>query len=56
MVEKSIEISRELLRKGVYADLINARFIKPLDEECIKNTVINHDVVITLDELHKTEP
>lgn len=36
--------------KRTCSTLIDMRFIKPLDEECIKNTVINHDVVITLEE------
>lgn len=30
--------------------LIDMRFIKPLDEECIKGVVMNHDTVITLEE------
>lgn len=30
--------------------LIDMRFIKPLDEECIKSVVMNHDTVITLEE------
>ena len=30
--------------------LIDMRFIKPLDEECIKNVVMSHDIVITLEE------
>lgn len=50
MVEKGIEISRELLKKGIYADLINARFIKPLDKKAILDSIKKTGYVVTIED------
>lgn len=33
MVAKAIEVSNELEKDGIEAEIINARFLKPLDEK-----------------------
>lgn len=50
MVEKGIDISRELLKKGIYVDLINARFIKPLDKKTILDSVKKTGYVVTIED------
>ena len=50
MVEKGIEISRELLKKGIYADLINARFVKPLDKKGILDSIKKTGYIVTIED------
>jgi len=44
---KSAQILRE---KGIYITVFNARFIKPLDVEGIRELILNHPLVITVEE------
>jgi len=50
MVEKGIEVSRELLKNGIYADLINARFVKPLDKKTILDSISKTRYVVTIED------
>lgn len=43
--------ARDILKiKNINCSLINARFIKPIDEECIENLTKNHKIIITVEE------
>lgn len=48
---KIAEIVRNKLKETGYScSLINARFIKPIDEKTIEEAILNHDCVVTLEE------
>ncbi|MDD4169025.1 MAG: 1-deoxy-D-xylulose-5-phosphate synthase [Desulfotomaculaceae bacterium] len=50
MVSRAEEVARLLLDWGIKATVINARFIKPLDEECILKYAAHTRRVFTLEE------
>jgi len=39
-----------LMEKGIDITVVNARFVKPLDEELIIKVVENHQIVITIED------
>jgi len=49
MLELALEIAKELENKGVEAGVVNARFIKPLDSDLIKEQVNNAEKIITIE-------
>ncbi|HIT89647.1 MAG TPA: 1-deoxy-D-xylulose-5-phosphate synthase [Candidatus Merdenecus merdavium] len=50
MVKTSVEVRRALKEVGYNCSLINARFIKPIDEDMIRNLVKDHKLIVTLEE------
>ncbi len=50
MVEKAVEIRNALKEKGKLVTLVNARFVKPIDEELLDQLAEDHDTVITIEE------
>jgi 1-deoxy-D-xylulose-5-phosphate synthase len=50
MVETALETSKILKERGISAEVINARFIKPLDEELIYQSVIKTGNIATLED------
>jgi 1-deoxy-D-xylulose-5-phosphate synthase len=52
MVYPAIEAAERLKSDGVEATVVNARFVKPLDEELILNIARNNDVLITVEEAY----
>ena len=50
MVETGAKIREELKQHGKSVSLINARFVKPLDEKLLDQIAQTHSVVITLEE------
>ncbi len=50
MVETSLEIAAMLKTKGIYVDLINVRFMKPLDEELIINSAMKTKKLVTIED------
>ena len=50
MVSKAIEISKELEKEGKSVEIINARFLKPLDEEAIIKSINKTKNVITIED------
>jgi len=50
MVEKALEAAEELKKQGIKPDLINARFIKPLDEELISESAAKTGKVVTIED------
>lgn len=49
-VAKAMEVSRRLEKIGVEADVINARFLKPLNEEKIIKSICKNKFVITIED------
>lgn len=50
MVETGVQVREKLKKMGYYVTLVNARFIKPFDEECIAGLVKDHRLIVTLEE------
>ena len=49
-VSKAIEIAKSYKDKGIDAEIINARFLKPLDKETIKKSIEKTKNIITLED------
>ena len=50
MVDKAIKVANILEEKGQTADVINARFLKPIDNETIINSITKTKNVITIED------
>lgn len=50
MVRVAAEVREELKKQGYFVSIVNARFVKPIDEQCIDEMVQNHSLVVTLEE------
>ena len=50
MVEKAEQVADLLEKQGVYASVINARFVKPLDEDLIVNLGRDAKLIVSLEE------
>ncbi|MGN0514235.1 MAG: 1-deoxy-D-xylulose-5-phosphate synthase [Lachnospiraceae bacterium] len=50
MVDEALKLSEMLETEGISPTVINARFVKPIDEECIKGIAKNHRFIATLEE------
>lgn len=50
MVKTGVQIHDELHEKGKKCTLVNARFVKPIDEEMILNLAKHHKKIVTLEE------
>ncbi|MBR2704905.1 MAG: 1-deoxy-D-xylulose-5-phosphate synthase [Clostridia bacterium] len=50
MVSRAMEVAIELEKKGVNAEVINARFLKPFDDENILNSIKSTKNVITIED------
>jgi 1-deoxy-D-xylulose-5-phosphate synthase len=50
MVYPSLECARMLMERGIDVTVVNARFVKPLDEDLIIKVVENHQIVITVED------
>ena len=49
-VHPAIEAAKVLEKEGMELTVVNARFIKPLDAECIKNIASTHSCLLTVEE------
>lgn len=50
MVQTADTVRKNLKEKGFSVSLINARFVKPIDEEMIRQLSSSHSVLVTLEE------
>ena len=50
MVEKAVEISEQLEKKGTSVEVINARFLKPIDKETILKSIDKTKKIITIED------
>ena len=49
-VYKCIEISKKLLLRGIKSEIINCRFLKPLDVNTLKNSILKTKKVIVIED------
>ena len=54
MVKTAEAVRRDLKDRGFSCSLINARFCKPIDEECIKELSSRHKLIVTMEENVRT--
>ena len=54
MFEEAVKVRENLKKKGIPCSLVNARFIKPLDEEMIRRLAENHRMIAVMEENVKT--
>jgi len=50
MVQNSIEAAAALEKEGIYAQVMNARFVKPLDRELLFDIFTKFDKIITIED------
>ncbi|HUP89850.1 MAG TPA: 1-deoxy-D-xylulose-5-phosphate synthase [Longimicrobiales bacterium] len=50
MVLPALEAANQLAAEGINATVVNARFIKPMDEKALSWVFDNHDVIVTVEE------
>lgn len=50
MFESAVQVRRILKEKGYHCSLVNARFVKPIDEELITELSRSHKLLITIEE------
>ena len=50
MVETAIQVKKELEEAGLHATVVNARFVKPLDEAMLDYLEKKHNMIITMEE------
>lgn len=49
-VQKALEVKKELKNKGFNPTVINARFIKPMDENMLKEILSTHKYIVTMED------
>lgn len=50
MVETAVRVREQLQEKGINATVVNARFVCPLDTECLDRLSENHQWIVTMEE------
>ncbi len=50
MVERAMFVAKELRKKGIYAEVINVRFLKPLDKRTIIKSIRKTKFVVTIED------
>ena len=50
MVQTAFRVRDRLKRNGANCSLINCRFVKPLDEETLRTSALEHTLLVTLEE------
>lgn len=50
MVKTALEVRGKLIEKGYSCSLTNARFVKPIDEEAVKEACEDHKMIVTMEE------
>ena len=50
MVKVALDVREQLKEMGYSCSLTNARFVKPIDEEAIKDACKEHKLIVTMEE------
>lgn len=50
MVQTAVQVREKLLEKGINATVVNARFVCPLDTECLDRLSRDHQWIVTMEE------
>ncbi len=49
-VYQALKAAESLEKKGIYVTVVNARFVKPIDEELLKRIASEHSIIVTVEE------
>ncbi|MFM8440413.1 MAG: 1-deoxy-D-xylulose-5-phosphate synthase, partial [Acidobacteriota bacterium] len=52
MVQPALEAARNLEKLSITPTVVNARFIKPIDEDCIEQLAKTHSLIVTVEEAY----
>jgi len=52
MVQPSMDAAKMMEKEGIDATVVNARFVKPLDEELILSLLDDHRLIVTVEEAY----
>ena len=50
MVDRAVEVSNILEEKGIDAEIVNVRFLKPIDKDCILNSIEKTGKAVTMED------
>ena len=50
MVDRAVEVSDILKEKGIDVEIVNVRFLKPIDKECILNSIEKTGKAVTMED------
>lgn len=50
MVKVALDVRRQLKETGYACSLVNARFVKPIDEEALREACLTHKLIVTMEE------
>lgn len=50
MVKTAEQVREKLKARGLRVSLVNARFVKPIDREAVREACIEHSLIVTLEE------
>ena len=50
MVSRATKVAEELQKEGINTTVINARFLKPLDNDCLLKNIIGKKTVVTIED------
>lgn len=50
MVKVALDVREQLIEQGYACSLVNARFVKPIDEEMIREACKEHRLIVTMEE------
>ena len=50
MVKHAEKVRELLIERGIRATLVNARFVKPIDEKLIEELAFEHQIIVTMEE------
>ena len=50
MVKTAVEVREALKEKGIPCTVVNARFVKPIDENMVRYLAKNHDLIVPMEE------
>ena len=50
MVKPAEQVREKLTARGLRVSLVNARFVKPIDREAVREACIEHSLIVTLEE------
>ena len=49
MVKTAVEVREALKEKGISCTVVNARFVKPIDENMVRYLAKNHDLIVPME-------
>ena len=50
MVKVALDVREQLIEQGFACSLTNARFVKPIDEEAVRESCKSHRLLVTMEE------